>query len=49
MNGRALPWDRVRKNKKTGVFAEIGHRRRDRSNPWVTAQARSVLEAVGRM
>lgn len=23
MNGRALPWDRVRKNRKTGVFEEI--------------------------
>jgi L-asparaginase len=23
MNGRALPWDRVRKNKKTGMFEEI--------------------------
>jgi len=23
MNGRALPWDKVRKNKKTGVFEEI--------------------------
>jgi L-asparaginase len=23
MNGRALPWDRVRKNRKTGAFEEI--------------------------
>ena len=23
MNGRALPWDRVRKNRKTGVFEEV--------------------------
>ncbi|MCX6559551.1 MAG: asparaginase domain-containing protein [Candidatus Aminicenantes bacterium] len=23
MNGRALPWDKVRKNRKTGVFEEI--------------------------
>lgn len=23
MNGRALPWDRVRKNRKTGMFEEI--------------------------
>lgn len=23
MNGRALPWDKVRKNRKTGIFEEI--------------------------
>jgi len=23
MNGRALPWDKVHKNRKTGVFEEI--------------------------
>ncbi len=23
MNGRALPWDKVRKNRKTGVFEEV--------------------------
>jgi len=23
MNGRALPWDKVRKIRKTGVFEEI--------------------------
>jgi L-asparaginase len=24
MNGRCFPWDRVQKNKKTGVFEEAG-------------------------
>jgi L-asparaginase len=26
MNGRYFPWDRVQKNKKTGVFEEVGAR-----------------------